>query len=78
GTARGVTFMTLEDETGTANLIVHPDVWNRFRTTARTATALIARGTLQAESQVIHIIVDDLQNLSAPLAGTRFPSRDFR
>ena len=78
GTARGVTFMTLEDETGTANLIVHPDVWSRFRTTARTATALIARGTLQAESEVIHIIVDDLQNLSAPLAGTRFPSRDFQ
>ena len=77
GTARGVTFMTLEDETGTANLIVHPNVWARFRTIARTATALVARGILQKESQVIHIIVDDLQNLSAPLAGGRYRSRDF-
>jgi error-prone DNA polymerase len=78
GTARGITFMTLEDETGTANLVVHPNVWSRFRTVARTATALVVRGILQKESDVIHIIVDDLQNLSSSIAGGRYPSRDFQ
>lgn len=78
GTARGITFMTLEDETGTANLVVHPNVWNRFRTVARTATALIARGILQQESSVIHIIVDELQDLSTSIAGGRYQSRNFQ
>lgn len=78
GTARGITFMTLEDETGTANLIVHPDVWNRFRTIARTATALVVRGLLQSESGVMHIIADQLQDLSSTVAGGRYQSRDFQ
>ena len=61
--------MTLEDETGTANLVVHPGVWNRFRKVARTASALVARGMLQNESGVIHVIVDHLQDWSAAIAG---------
>jgi len=78
GTARGITFMTIEDETGTANLVVHPNVWNRFRTVARTATALIARGMLQNESGVIHVVADELQDLSTAIAGGRYHSRDFQ
>lgn len=78
GTARGMTFMTLEDETGTANLVVHPGVWNRFRAIARTASALIARGMLQNESGVIHVVVDHLQDWSSAIAGPRYQSRDFR
>ena len=78
GTARGITFITLEDETGTANMIVHPDVWNRFRTVARTATALVVRGLLQSESGVMHIIADQLQDLSSTVAGGRYQSRDFQ
>ncbi|MEO1998374.1 MAG: OB-fold nucleic acid binding domain-containing protein [Planctomycetaceae bacterium] len=78
GTARGITFMTLEDETGTANLVVHPNVWSRFRTVARTASALIARGILQKESDVIHVIVDHLQDWSPAIAGARCQSRDFQ
>ncbi len=78
GTARGITFMTLEDETGTANLVIHPDVWSRFRVVARTATALIARGMLQKEADVIHVIVDQLRDLSSSIAGGRYQSRDFQ
>ncbi len=78
GSARGITFMTLEDETGTANLLVHPNTWARFRTIARTASALIARGMLQKEGSVIHIIVDHLQDCSTGIAGARYKSRDFR
>ncbi len=77
-TARGITFMTLEDETGTANLVVHPNVWNRFRRTASVATALTVRGILQKESGVIHVVADELRNLSDLIAGSRCRSRDFR
>ena len=78
GSARGITFMTLEDETGTANLLIHPNTWARFRTVARTASALIARGMLQKEGRVIHVIVDHLQDCSTGIAGARYESRDFR
>lgn len=78
GTARGITFVTLEDETGTANLIIHPDVWSRFRVPARTASAFCVRGILQKESGVIHVVVDHLQDLSQAIAGGRYQSRDFR
>lgn len=78
GSARGITFATIEDETGTANLVIHPDVWNRFRTVAGTATALIARGILQNESGVIHVVVDHLSDLTTAVAGGRYRSRDFQ
>ncbi len=78
GSARGITFATIEDETGTANLVIHPDVWNRFRTVARTASALTARGILQNEAGVIHIVVDHLDDVSAIISGGRYQSRDFQ
>ena len=78
GSARGITFVTLEDETGTTNLIVHPNVWNHFRTVARTAPALLARGILQNESGVIHVVTDHLADLSAAVKGGRYRSRDFQ
>jgi error-prone DNA polymerase len=59
GTAKGITFMTLEDETGT-NLIVRPPVWERFRRVGREAR-LIAWGLLQRQDGVIHLIVDRLK-----------------
>lgn len=77
GTANGITFMTLEDETGTANLVVHPNTWKRFRTIATTASLLLVRGKLQKESSVIHIIVDQMQDWSAAVAAATFPSRNF-
>jgi error-prone DNA polymerase len=78
GSARGITFATIEDETGTANLVIHPDVWSRFRTVARTASALIARGILQNEAGVIHVVVDHLDDVSAIISGGRYQSRDFQ
>ena len=66
-TAKGTTFMTLEDETGTANLIVWPHVWERFRRIGRQARAVIATGLLQRQEGVIHLIVDRLQDLTKQL-----------
>ena len=77
GTAKGITFMTLEDETGTANLIVHPPVWERFRRVGRQAAALIATGRLQKQEGVIHLIVDRLDDLTDGLPDLGHMSRDF-
>ena len=77
GTAKGITFVTLEDETGTANLIVRMDVWERFYHVARTAPAFIAHGRLQKHNEVIHVLVSKLENLSDALREVRVSSRDF-
>jgi error-prone DNA polymerase len=77
-TAKGVTFVTLEDETGMANLIVWPDVWERFRRVAFTATTMLVHGSLQREADVIHIVVSKLEDLSVRLEELEVRSRDFR
>ncbi|HEX5453557.1 MAG TPA: OB-fold nucleic acid binding domain-containing protein [Stellaceae bacterium] len=92
GSANGVVFITLEDETGIANLIVWPDVLERFRRAALGATLLYCRGRLQREESVIHIVADDLKDWTARLNSLRertggekptrralvIQSRDFR
>jgi error-prone DNA polymerase len=77
GTAKGITFVTLEDETGSANLIIRPDVWQRYYRAARTAAALLAEGPLQREGEVIHVLVRRLEDLSDRLGEMRSRSRDF-
>ncbi len=77
GTAKGITFMTLEDETGSANLIVRPQVWERYRRVGRQARAIIATGLLQRQDGVIHLIVDRLQDLTTQLPNLGHVSRDF-
>ena len=57
GTAKGITFVTLEDETGIANLIVHARTWQQYELAARRATALIATGRLERKDRVVHVIV---------------------
>jgi error-prone DNA polymerase len=77
GTAKGITFVTLEDETGAANLIIRPDVWQKFYRAARTASALVAHGRLQHQHDVIHVLVTRLEDLSELIRGMRSQSRDF-
>jgi error-prone DNA polymerase len=69
--------MTLEEETGTANLIVWPDVWERHHAVARGAQVLLARGRLQRQGVVTHLVVEALEDASPLLPGTEFRSRDF-
>ena len=78
GTAKGITFITLEDETGVANLIVRPDVWKRWRSAALGATLLLAHGRLQRHGEVIHVLVAKLENLSHRMTELARQSRDFR
>ena len=76
-TAKGTTFMTLEDETGIANLIIWPQVWERFRRIGRQARAVVATGMLQQQEGVIHLIVARLQDLTDELPDLGHLSRDF-
>jgi error-prone DNA polymerase len=77
GTASGIVFVTLEDETGVANLIVRPEIYDRHRPAARHAMLLQADGYLERQGQVIHVMAKRLFDRSDLLAGHRFKSRDF-
>jgi error-prone DNA polymerase len=79
GTAKGITFVTLEDETGIANLIIHRQTWDKYELPARRAAALIATGRLERKDQVVHILVRRLEDLQSHVGGPslRPRSRDF-
>ncbi len=68
GTASGVIFITLEDETGVANLVVWPSVFERYRRVVLGAQLMVVRGKLQREGIVIHVVADDLIDRSDLLA----------
>ena len=75
-TARGITFVSLEDETGIANLVVMPDVYERYRPLVRNAPFLLARGRVERTGKVVNLQVRELLPL-APLEEVRTASRDF-
>ncbi|MFN6208411.1 MAG: OB-fold nucleic acid binding domain-containing protein [Planctomycetota bacterium] len=77
-TAKGITFVTLEDETGTANLVVKPDIWQRYYQICRTSSAWLAHGKLERRSGVIHVVVNRLEDLTVAPLPNRLHSRDFR
>jgi error-prone DNA polymerase len=77
-TAKGITFVTLEDETGTANLVLKPDIWQRYYQICRTSSAWIAHGRLERRSGVIHVVVNRLEDLGGSARTPRVHSRDFR
>jgi error-prone DNA polymerase len=66
-TASGTIFITLEDETGSANLIVWPSVSEKFRRAVFGAKLLACTGTLQREDQVIHVIAKSLTDWSGEI-----------
>ena len=67
GSAKGTMFITLEDETGIANLIVWPQVFERFRRLILTAGLMGVRGRVQRQGIVVHVIAEDLVDLTALL-----------
>jgi error-prone DNA polymerase len=67
GTASGVIFVTLEDETGVANVIVWPKVYERFRRAVIGGRLLRVTGRLQREGAVIHLIAETVEDLSHSL-----------
>jgi error-prone DNA polymerase len=71
GTAKGVIFMTLEDETDIANIIVWPKAFEKNRRTVMTARFLAVRGRLQRAGLVIHVVAESFVDLSAELPRLR-------
>jgi error-prone DNA polymerase len=78
GTASGITFMTLEDETGVANLIVRPAVFERCRAAARDGNVLLAFGRVERQGMVVHVKAHRITSLDAHLRELTSQSRNFR
>ena len=81
GTASGVIFITLEDETGVSNLVVWPKKFERFRRVIMAARLIKVTGKLQREGVVIHVIADHLEDMThrlRALAGPDFKCTDRR
>nr|WP_211113365.1 error-prone DNA polymerase [Azospirillum endophyticum] len=68
GSAEGVVFLTLEDETGIANLVVMPDAFETFRRPIMTARMMAATGRVQSHDGVVHLRVESLIDLTHRLA----------
>ncbi|MDH7640255.1 error-prone DNA polymerase [Sphingomonas oryzagri] len=77
GSAKGVMFITLEDESGVANLVVWPDLFEKHRRVVLGAMMMGVRGRVQREGDVIHVIAQRLDDLS-PLLGTIAQRGDTR
>lgn len=83
GSAGGVTFMTIEDETDVANLVIWPSLFERQRRLILSAGMIACRGRVQKEGQVIHVVAEHMLDLSDLLrsVGNReepFPLRQGR
>jgi error-prone DNA polymerase len=74
GTARGVRFLNLEDETGLLNVVVLPEVWERHREVARKAIGMVIEGRLERRDGVTNLLAHDFAGWQ--VEGIR--SRDFR
>ena len=77
GSAGGVIFVTLEDETGYVNLIVWPQVAERQRRALLGSRLLAVRGRIQRQGDVLHVIVSRAEDRSAALGTLTVHSRDF-
>jgi error-prone DNA polymerase len=75
GTAQGVTFINIEDETGMVNVLCTPGVWARHRKLAQTASALLIRGQIQNASGAVTVVAERLAKLTLKIGSK---SRDFR
>jgi error-prone DNA polymerase len=77
GTAGGVVFMTLEDETGFVNVVIWESVFQRYAVLAKTVSFLGISGTIQAEDGVVHLVADSLWQPRFRLIPASPGSRDF-
>ena len=68
GSAKGVIFMTIEDETGTANIIVWPKLFEAFRPVVLGARFIEVTGRMQSDRGVIHVVADRVEDLTGLLA----------
>ncbi|MEE2904728.1 MAG: error-prone DNA polymerase [Myxococcota bacterium] len=77
GTAGGVVFLTLEDETGFVNVVVWQNVFEKYSILAKTASFLGVSGKLQVDSGVVHLVANSLWHPKVSSKMTHQKSRDF-
>ena len=78
GTASGVVFLTLEDETGFVNVVAWRDVYEKHRVLVKTSSFLGVTGRIQAEDGVVHLVAEGFWAPKGVLAAASVESRDFR
>ncbi|MEE4382466.1 MAG: OB-fold nucleic acid binding domain-containing protein [Pseudomonadales bacterium] len=76
--ASGVLFMTLEDETGNANVVIWTSILTRFRAAILGSQLVLVKGVVEREGSVIHVVAGQVADFSHYLGKLRAPSRDFR
>ncbi|MGV1873671.1 error-prone DNA polymerase [Agrobacterium rosae] len=69
GSAKGVMFLTIEDETGPANVVVWPSLFEKRRRVVLGASMMAINGRIQREGEVVHLVAQQLFDLSADLSG---------
>jgi len=77
-TASGILYITTEDETGIANLIIRPHIYERYRKAARHSIAILARGKVERVGSVVHIMVSRIESMDGAIQSLDATSRDFR
>jgi error-prone DNA polymerase len=78
GTAKGFCFVTLEDETGLANVVVTPTLFERHRRLVVRSPLLVVEGILQEEQEVLNVRGRRFAALSQEAGAAFVPSHDFR
>jgi error-prone DNA polymerase len=75
--AAGVIFITLEDETGSANVMIRPSVLPRLKKAAMHAGVLMASGRVERNGSVVHVLVEELDDITDELRALSVQSRNF-
>lgn len=78
GSAKGVMFITIEDETGPANIVVWPKLFERRRRVVLGSSMMAINGRIQREGEVVHLIAQQLFDLSVDLSSLSERDTDFR
>ncbi|TAY75172.1 error-prone DNA polymerase [Rhizobium ruizarguesonis] len=78
GSAKGVIFMTIEDETGVANVVIWPKLFEQSRQIALGASMMAINGRIQREGDVVHLVAQQLFDLSGSLTGLADRDLEFR
>jgi error-prone DNA polymerase len=77
GTAGGIVFMTLEDETGFVNVVVWENIFQRYSVLAKTVNFLGISGILQVEDNIVHLVAEKLWQPKVSTQPVKSSSRDF-
>jgi error-prone DNA polymerase len=77
GTAKNVTFLTMEDETGFVNVVVWQNIYEKYKVMVRTVSFLGVTGALQVEEEVVHVVAKAFWTPKIGLRGAHAQSRDF-